>query len=160
MNKLNSINKGTALVKEKQKTVLKRYLMIAITVAIVCVVMVSKNGLVIVTSPLQPMCIAILTIPQRSHHRLRLRMVSRCLTETSAQTGWVRTCPILRVNVPPKTRNVPPRLRNLQDELQESRKFGKNESPQTQCLRAFLAEPVGFEPTCPCGQTVFKTASL
>ena len=50
---------------------------------------------------------------ERSHHRLRLRMVSPCLTETSAQTGWVRTCPILRVNVPQKTRNVPPRLRNL-----------------------------------------------
>ena len=40
MNKINSNNKETALAKEKQKTVLKRYLMIAITVAIVCVAMV------------------------------------------------------------------------------------------------------------------------
>ena len=40
MNKINSNNKETALEKEKQKTVLKRYLMIAITVAIVCVAMV------------------------------------------------------------------------------------------------------------------------
>ena len=40
MNKINSKNKETALAKEKQKTVLKRYLMIAITVAIVCVAMV------------------------------------------------------------------------------------------------------------------------
>ena len=40
MNKIKSNNKVTALEKEKRKTVLKRYLMIAITVAIVCVAMV------------------------------------------------------------------------------------------------------------------------
>ena len=40
MNKIKSNNKITALEKEKRKTVLKRYLMIAITVAIVCVAMV------------------------------------------------------------------------------------------------------------------------
>ena len=40
MNKVISNNNETALAKEKRKTVLKRYLMIAITVAIVCVAMV------------------------------------------------------------------------------------------------------------------------
>ena len=39
MNKINS-NKGTTLSKETRKTILKRYLMIAITCAIVCVAMV------------------------------------------------------------------------------------------------------------------------
>ena len=59
------------------------------------------------------MSTVIWTILLRSHPRSHLRMVSPYLTETSAQAGWVRTCKILRVNVPPKMRNVPPKLRSL-----------------------------------------------
>ena len=40
MNKINSNNNVTALAKEKRKAVLKRYLMVAITCAVVCVAMV------------------------------------------------------------------------------------------------------------------------
>ncbi len=40
MNKINSNNNVTTLAKDKRKTVLKRYLMVAITCAIVCVAMV------------------------------------------------------------------------------------------------------------------------